>query len=109
VNTVANDAVELDGSGAVLKADNANIVQADVMASNGVLHVVDRVLMPGSVGATASAGGAAAPASATVAEPTTSSAPPAAIPSAAIPSAATPSAASPSARTPAPAAAGTPQ
>lgn len=61
VTTVANDAVELDGSGDQLKADNATIVQADVMATNGILHVVDRVLMPGA----AAAPSAAAPASAT--------------------------------------------
>lgn len=46
VRTVASDSMELDGSGEMLKADNATIIQADVMATNGVLHVVDRVLMP---------------------------------------------------------------
>lgn len=66
VTTVANDAVELDGSGDTLKADNATIVQPDVMAANGVLHVVDRVLKPGAATAdAASAGAAASPASAT--------------------------------------------
>lgn len=51
VTTVANDAVVLDGSDTTLKADNASIVQADVRASNGILHVVDQVLTPGSVSA----------------------------------------------------------
>jgi uncharacterized surface protein with fasciclin (FAS1) repeats len=82
VTTVANDPVELDGSGEVLRADNADIVQSDVMASNGILHVVDRVLTPGA--ATAAVSGMASPASATT---------PAL-------SAATPSAASPAAPTP---------
>jgi len=61
VNTVANDPVELDGSGDVLRAGEANIVQADVMASNGVLHVIDRVL----IGGMAARAGVAADAAAT--------------------------------------------
>lgn len=48
----AGDAIVIDGSGDVLKADNANIVQADVVASNGTIHVVDQVLIAGSVPAT---------------------------------------------------------
>jgi uncharacterized surface protein with fasciclin (FAS1) repeats len=48
----AGDAIVLDGSGEPLKADNANIIQADVVASNGTIHVVDQVLMAGSVPAT---------------------------------------------------------
>ena len=48
----AGDPIVLDGSGEPLKADNANIVQADVVASNGTIHVVDQVLMAGSVPAT---------------------------------------------------------
>jgi uncharacterized surface protein with fasciclin (FAS1) repeats len=48
----AGDQIVLDGTGAVLKADNANIIQADVMASNGVIHVVDALMIPGSVPAT---------------------------------------------------------
>jgi uncharacterized surface protein with fasciclin (FAS1) repeats len=48
----AGDAIVIDGSGEPLKADNANIVQADVVASNGTIHVVDQVLIAGSVPAT---------------------------------------------------------
>ncbi|MGH6911687.1 MAG: fasciclin domain-containing protein, partial [Phenylobacterium sp.] len=48
----AGDPIVLDGSGEPLKADNANIIQADVMASNGTIHVVDQVLIAGSVPAT---------------------------------------------------------
>ena len=48
----AGDQIILDGSGDVLKADNANIIQADVMTSNGIIHVVDQLLIPGSVPAT---------------------------------------------------------
>ncbi|MDB5465578.1 MAG: hypothetical protein JWQ46_340 [Phenylobacterium sp.] len=73
VPSVAGDQVQLDGSGAVLKADNADIVQPDVMASNGVLHVVDRVLTPGvpAAATAAAASGAAAPASTTTTTTTT--------------------------------------
>jgi uncharacterized surface protein with fasciclin (FAS1) repeats len=48
----AGDPIVIDGSGDVLKADNANIIQADVVASNGTIHVVDHVLIAGSVPAT---------------------------------------------------------
>ncbi|MES2343945.1 MAG: fasciclin domain-containing protein [Pseudomonadota bacterium] len=65
--TVAGPSVELQG-GATLKVNDADIVQADVMASNGILHVVDKVLLPpGAMAAAASA----QPASATVGTPTT--------------------------------------
>jgi uncharacterized surface protein with fasciclin (FAS1) repeats len=48
----AGDNIIIDGSADVLKADNANIIQSDVSASNGTLHVVDQVLIAGSVPAT---------------------------------------------------------
>lgn len=46
VKTVAGTDLLLDGSGASLKANSGAIVQADVRAANGILHVVDRVLSP---------------------------------------------------------------
>lgn len=65
--TVAGPSVELTG-GATLKVNDADIVQADVMATNGILHVVDKVLLPpGAMAAAASA----QPASATAGTPTT--------------------------------------
>lgn len=45
----AGDQIVLDGVGEVYKADNANIVQADVMTSNGIIHVVDALMVAGSV------------------------------------------------------------
>jgi len=48
----AGDQIVLDGTGAVLKADNANIIQPDVVTSNGVIHVVDALMVAGSVPAT---------------------------------------------------------
>jgi uncharacterized surface protein with fasciclin (FAS1) repeats len=68
----AGDQIVLDGSGDVLKADNANIIQADVVTSNGVIHVIDQLMIPGSVPATlpeAAPETAAAPAPAPAAPP----------------------------------------
>ena len=45
----AGDQIVLDGVGETFKADNANIVQADVMTSNGIIHVVDALMIAGSV------------------------------------------------------------
>ncbi len=46
----AGDHIVLDGSQeGVLKADNANIIQADVTTSNGAIQVVDQVMIAGSV------------------------------------------------------------
>lgn len=49
VKTVEGSAVVLDGSGTTAMVDGAHIVQADVLATNGVLHVVDKVLIPKDV------------------------------------------------------------
>ena len=59
VATVANSKVTLDGSGATLKANDANIIQADVSASNGVIQVIDKVLSPSWTPSVASAGAVA--------------------------------------------------
>lgn len=49
----AGDQIVLDGSTeGVMKADNATITQADVVTSNGVIHVVDQLMIAGSVPAT---------------------------------------------------------
>jgi uncharacterized surface protein with fasciclin (FAS1) repeats len=49
VPTVESGTVVIDGSADVLKVNDADIIQADVMASNGVIHVIDKVLIPGDV------------------------------------------------------------
>lgn len=43
--TMAGLPVELDG-GETLKVNDATIVQPDVLVSNGVIHVIDKVLSP---------------------------------------------------------------
>ena len=47
----SGDKIVLDGSAenGQLKAENANIIQTDVAASNGLIQVVDQVLQPNSV------------------------------------------------------------
>ena len=46
--TVEGSAVRIDASGNAVKVDDAVVTQADVNASNGVIHVIDRVIMPKS-------------------------------------------------------------
>jgi uncharacterized surface protein with fasciclin (FAS1) repeats len=43
--TVNGKAVKIDASNGV-KIDGATVVKTDIMASNGVIHVIDTVLMP---------------------------------------------------------------
>lgn len=59
VPSVAQDQILLDGSdeAGALKADGATIVQADVRATNGIVHVVDRVLVAGQGEAAATGAG----------------------------------------------------
>ncbi len=80
VKTVEGASVMLDGSGENLMVDSARIVQADVMATNGILHVVDKVLMPNDVPAVTAAAAtdtaASAAASAAIPAPAPASAAP---------------------------------
>jgi uncharacterized surface protein with fasciclin (FAS1) repeats len=60
VQSVEKGNLQLDGSGTVPKVNDANIIEADVRASNGLIQVVDKVLIPTDVKlptATASSGG----------------------------------------------------
>jgi uncharacterized surface protein with fasciclin (FAS1) repeats len=45
--TMAGPALNIDSSSGV-KVNNATVVQPDVMASNGIIHVIDTVLVPGA-------------------------------------------------------------
>jgi uncharacterized surface protein with fasciclin (FAS1) repeats len=42
-----NGEVDIDGTKGV-KVEGANVITADVMASNGIIHVIDKVLLPES-------------------------------------------------------------
>jgi uncharacterized surface protein with fasciclin (FAS1) repeats len=54
--------LSIDGTGDTVKVNGANVVRADVTASNGIIHVVDTVLMPGAATAAAPAEATTAPA-----------------------------------------------
>lgn len=47
-NTVEGQPVSITASGSGVRVNDANVVKADVMASNGVIHVIDTVLIPSS-------------------------------------------------------------
>jgi uncharacterized surface protein with fasciclin (FAS1) repeats len=49
VQSVEKGNLQLDGSGAVPKVNDAEIIEADVRASNGIIQVVNRVLIPSDV------------------------------------------------------------
>ncbi len=65
VKTVAGQSLVLDGSTDTLMANNAGIVQTDVAATNGTVHVVDKVLMPSTAPTLAATTGATTDAAAT--------------------------------------------
>jgi uncharacterized surface protein with fasciclin (FAS1) repeats len=47
VPSVAGGEIYVDGTGEGVKVNDATVIQADVQASNGVIHVIDKVIMPG--------------------------------------------------------------
>src|SRR5471030_1719847 len=49
VQSVETGNLVVDGSGPVLKVNDANIIQSDVHATNGFIQVVDKVLIPTDV------------------------------------------------------------
>ncbi|PPS39953.1 fasciclin domain-containing protein [Chroococcidiopsis sp. TS-821] len=49
--TVEGSVVAVESSSGNLKVNNANILQSDILADNGVIHVIDAVLVPGLVAA----------------------------------------------------------
>lgn len=46
VKTVEGQSVKVKTRGGNVMVNNAKVVKADVMASNGVIHVIDKVLLP---------------------------------------------------------------
>ena len=47
-NSVQGGKIQIDASGSGVKVEGATVTQADVAASNGVIHVIDNVIMPAS-------------------------------------------------------------
>jgi uncharacterized surface protein with fasciclin (FAS1) repeats len=62
VDSVEGSKLNIDGSGSPLKVDSADIIQTDVRASNGLIQVVDKVLLPPDVTIPTADSGGAAPA-----------------------------------------------
>ena len=46
--TLAGPSVRISTSGSTVRINSATVVKADVLARNGVVHVIDRVLIPPS-------------------------------------------------------------
>lgn len=46
VKTVEGQTLAIDATGATVKVNQATVSKADIVADNGVIHVVDAVLMP---------------------------------------------------------------
>jgi len=46
VKTVEGDSLDVKASTAGVTVNNAKVVKADILASNGVIHVIDTVVMP---------------------------------------------------------------
>ena len=46
VKTVQGQALDVNASSAGVRVNDARVVKADIVATNGVIHVIDRVVMP---------------------------------------------------------------
>jgi uncharacterized surface protein with fasciclin (FAS1) repeats len=44
--TIQGSSVKIMAKGGKVMVDNANVVKTDIMASNGVIHVIDSVILP---------------------------------------------------------------
>jgi uncharacterized surface protein with fasciclin (FAS1) repeats len=44
--SLEGDTIAISATDAGVKVDNANVVATDIVASNGVIHVIDAVIMP---------------------------------------------------------------
>ncbi len=49
VKTLSGDKVEIDVDGKKIEVDDAKVVNSDVVANNGVFHVLDKVIVPKSL------------------------------------------------------------
>jgi uncharacterized surface protein with fasciclin (FAS1) repeats len=44
--TVQGASVQITANGGKVMVDNANVIKTDVVASNGLIHVIDTVIIP---------------------------------------------------------------
>ena len=47
-DTLNGEKIDLQYDGKTLTVDGATVIKSDIMTSNGVIHVIDRVILPGS-------------------------------------------------------------
>ena len=43
---VSGDSIDITANGGTVRVDNARVVKTDIAASNGVIHVIDTVIVP---------------------------------------------------------------
>jgi uncharacterized surface protein with fasciclin (FAS1) repeats len=43
---VSGDTIDITANGGTVRVDNARVVNTDIAASNGVIHVIDTVILP---------------------------------------------------------------
>jgi len=46
LETVQGGTIEIDSAGRMTKVEHAAVIQPDIAASNGVIHVIDQVILP---------------------------------------------------------------
>ena len=46
LQSVQGDMIEIDSAGRITKVEHAAVIQPDIEASNGVIHVIDQVILP---------------------------------------------------------------
>ena len=50
IPTLDNEVVTVSINGATVKINNATVLKADIKASNGVIHIIDSVMVPNNFG-----------------------------------------------------------
>ena len=46
VDALNGDSLHVDATGGGVKVNDSNVISADILGSNGVIHVIDQVLLP---------------------------------------------------------------
>jgi uncharacterized surface protein with fasciclin (FAS1) repeats len=44
--SVSGDTIDITANGGTVRVDSARVVKTDIAASNGVIHVIDTVIIP---------------------------------------------------------------
>jgi uncharacterized surface protein with fasciclin (FAS1) repeats len=43
---VSGDTIAVNAQGGIVRVDGAQVIKTDIQASNGVIHVIDAVILP---------------------------------------------------------------